>query len=194
MLDDLTTLRIERLRLAAALAHAIPQVALELHLEHGTSLVVSHDRSLSPDLSPCEFRTLVSRVSEHRDSILESGWVSEVDTITVGGHNVTVDGGSVAVVHPEHGRRITVFTTALASDGVMESARAVAKEFVETDPTAIVALRDVQLRVEHDPLLHTSVVILPWSVEEEVDDALYLTNAIAQRCWVDEFLAATPIR
>jgi hypothetical protein len=70
----------------------------------------------------------------------------------------------------------------------------VAEEFIERDPSAIVALRDVQLRVDRDEVLGVSIVTLPWSDPEDDAESVFITNAIAERCAVDAFLGAAASR
>ncbi|HPB45266.1 MAG: hypothetical protein M9952_02280 [Microthrixaceae bacterium] len=193
MLGDELTYLIERLRLAATLTHAIPHVGLELAPRHGQALVISHDRSLSPDMTPCEFRSLVARMVSNHDIVRDLGWIGDLAAIRLGGHRVTTNGVSVAVVNPSDQRRISAFATTLHADAVMDSARAMARDAIANDPDAREALRDVQLRVEHDPQLGASTVIMPWAAEEAIEDLLQLTDAIAQRCWVDELVTAVSV-
>lgn len=193
MSDDHTALLRERLRHAASLVHAIPQLALELGVDHGPHVLVSHNAALRPDVTPCEFRHMLAGLVEHNPLLVGFGWINEVQSVSVGGVGVTSTDGVVSVPARGAAARITAFTTDLDTPMVMSSARQVAEELIESDPCAVVALRQVQIRVDRDDVLGVSVVTLPWpEADDDIgDEAGFITAAIADRCAVDAFLEAT---
>lgn len=185
----------ERLRLAASLVHALPQLALELGVDHGPHVLVSHHAALDPDVSPCEFRRMVADVCEHNPLLVGVGWMREIRTIEVGGIGATCTDGVVSLVARGDATRITAFVTDLDPTRVMVAARQVAEEMIDRDPCAVVALRQVQLRVVHDDVLGVSVVTLPWpDADDDGDEAVFITAAIADRCAVDAFVETTASR
>lgn len=194
MSDDHTVLLLERLRMAASLVHALPQLGLELGVDHGPHVLVSHHAGLNPDVSPCEFRRMVAHLVDNNPLLVGFGWMREIQSIEIGGIDATYDGSIVSLAATGDAERITAFVTDLDSNEVMTSARQVAEELIERDPCAIVALRQVQLRVDRDEVLGVSVVTLPWSDVDDPDESIFITNAIAERCTVDAFLAATASR
>lgn len=198
MSDDHTALLMERLRLAASLVHALPQLGLELGVDHGPHVLVSHSAALNPDVSPCEFRRTVAHLVDHNPLLVGFGWIREVTTIEIGGVGVTCTDGIVSMAATGDAARVTAFTTDLDTPLVMTSARQVAEELIDVDPCAIVSLRQVQLRVDRDEVLGVSVVTLPWPDALEDgdtdDEAIFITSAIAERCAVDAFIEATTSR
>jgi hypothetical protein len=198
MSDDHTALLLERLRLAASLVHALPQLGLELGVDHGPHVLVSHNAALQPDVTPCEFRRMVAHLLDNNPLLVGFGWIREIRTIEIGGVGATCTDGIVSVVATGDAARVTAFVTDLDTPMVMASARQVAEELIERDPCAIVSLRQVQLRVDRDEVLGVSVVTLPWhdavTDDDGDDEAVFITAAIAERCAVDAFLAATSSR
>lgn len=194
MSDDHTALLLERLRLAASLVHAIPQLALELGVDHGPHVLVSHHGDLDPDISPCEFRKMVAHVVDRHPLLVGFGWIREVRSMEIGGIGVTSTDGIVSMAATGDACRVTAFATELDTARVMITARQVAEDMIDRDPCAVVALRQVQLRVDHDDTLGVSVVTLPWHDADDDAEARFITSAIAERCAVDALLDATASR
>lgn len=182
---------VERLRLAAALAHTVPEVALELTVGRGPHLVVSHDTGLAPDVSPCDLRRLVTELAA--DERLAHGftWIRDLSRIDVGGTGVRCADGVVTVIRPAS--LTTAFATRLDDRGVVAAAREIGAELVEDDPCAVVVLRHVHPRVHHDVVLGTSTVTIQWT-PTDAEEAQFITAAVARRCWVDELTGAVPAR
>lgn len=182
---------VERLRLATALAHAVPGTALELSVEHGPHVVVSSDDALAPDVSPCELRRLVGDLTSSGHAAFGSWWLHDVTAIRVGGNGVHCVDGIVTVRRPD--RLTTAFATQLDDAGVLAAAREVGAELVAEDPCAVVVLRRAHLRVHHDPGIGASAVTAEWSTDE-AEEAQLVTAAVALRCWVDELASTIPAR
>lgn len=191
---DHTNLLVERLRLATSLVHALPQLGLELGVHNGPHVLVSHHRALNPDVTPCEFRRMVADLADHNPLLVGFGWMREITTVEIGGAGTRSDDGIVVIDRNGDAPKLTAFATDLDPDDVMVSARQVAAELIERDPCAIVALREVQIRVDHDEVLRTSVVMLPWSDHTDDDEAAFITTAIAERCAVDALLRSLASR
>lgn len=182
---------VERLRLAAALAHTVPEVALELTVGRGPHLVVSHDAALAPDVNPCELRRLVIELGADERLARGLTWIRDLSRIDVGGTGVHCADGVVAVARA--GAITTAFATRLDDRGVIAAAREVGAEFVDDDPCAVVVLRHVHPRVHHDVALDTSTVTIQWT-PSDAEEAQFITAAVARRCWVDELTRAVPAR
>ena len=134
MSDDHTALLMERLRLAASLVHAHPQLGLELGVDHGPHVLVSHDAALQPDVSPCEFRRMVAHLIDNNPLLVGFGWIREITSIEVGGVDATAFDGVVSMAATGDASRVTTFVTDLDTPMVMASARQVAEELIERDP------------------------------------------------------------
>lgn len=182
---------VERLRLATALAHTVSEVALELCVGRGPHLVVSHDAGLAPDIDPCELRRLVAELASDGRAAFAFSWLRDLASIHVGGTGVHCADGVVTVTRP--GRLLTAFATRLDDRGVLAAAREVGAELVAEDPSAVVVLRQVHLRVHHDPCIDAAAVTAEWA-PDAAEEAQLVTAAVARRCWVDELVAAVPVR
>ncbi|MFN8051440.1 MAG: hypothetical protein U0Q22_08395 [Acidimicrobiales bacterium] len=186
MTDDLLRLQLQRLRLAAALVHATPHLALELSLPRGARLLVSHDASVAPDVDACEFRELVGRLAEQGPLLAGFGWIRDIAHIDVVGVGATIDADVVTTIGPQRGA--STFVTTLSPIDVQASARGLAQDLIAVDPSAVVALRDVRVEIHHDDRLDVSVVTLPATNPDDVDDTAFIAAAIARRCRIDEFV------
>lgn len=96
------SLELVQLRLAAALTHQLPTVALTVWSSDGPSFVVSRDRRHHPDLSACALREMVRGAMTGTGSRSVPEWLHDVADLTVDGLGVRhVGDGVVAVEHGE---------------------------------------------------------------------------------------------
>ncbi len=93
--------QLDRLRLAAAAAHQIPNVSMTLWPVDGPSVVVSRLPEHQPDLSPCTLRALVMAVLAGDPAPVGLRWMFDLADITVGGSIVRHLGDGV--VHLDGG-------------------------------------------------------------------------------------------
>ena len=87
--------QLTNLRLAAGLAHTVPDAELQLHCEHGAHVTIG--RIESADMTPCQFRAvmiamLADRAGRHHGP---SSPAARVTAVTLGGSLEEVGGGVV---------------------------------------------------------------------------------------------------
>lgn len=82
---------VEQLRVGVSFAHAIPAALLTLRLDRGRVLRCAHDRSLSPDLHPCQARRLLADACNGGPA----DWVDEVVGLDLGGPKLADHGGGL---------------------------------------------------------------------------------------------------
>ncbi len=71
------------LRVATALAHALPRSVAELHFDDGRILRVSHEPAFRPILDPCVLRqAVVAHTNSHPSAPL---WLERVERVEIGG-------------------------------------------------------------------------------------------------------------
>jgi hypothetical protein len=106
--EDLRLLVDPSFRCSVALSHAVRGLLLELHLDDGRRLPVSHDPAFAPVLSPCHVRLALSQAAVGA----APGWLAAVVGWSVGGPFAEpLGGGVVAVDRVEDGRTATLATT-----------------------------------------------------------------------------------
>lgn len=157
-----------RLRLAAALAHRVPEVALTLWCPDGPSVVVSRLDRHHPDLSACDFRAAVrSSMSTGRPPI-DTSWLGSGPDLSVDGIGVRHVGDGVVAV--DHGDGRGRWWPTLLDPGVLTvvlgDAAAAALESEVVDPAVLAAcevaahpdrelgVTVVQLRTPPGPVCH----------------------------------------
>lgn len=170
-------IRLDALRLAAALAHSVPDTRLRLTTDLGVAVEIG--RHTDADLGPCQFRQAVAAGSCPGATDC-SRWIGEV----------SLDGALGEVRGPVHRYRpdgaVRVFATTLHHD----VAAAVVAEAAEENCADAELLAAADARVVADPMLGVSVVFLripdtpPWVVDRLADD-------IAARCLVAELIGGS---
>jgi hypothetical protein len=178
-----------RLRLAAALTHLVPPLALTIWPVRGPSVVVSRLGRQHPDLSACTFRSMVAAVMAGEAPPVGLPWLLEVEDLSVDGIGVRHVGDGVVAL--EHGTgQGRWWPTLLDSDAltsvVADAAVGVLEE--ELVPAEVVARTEVAAHVDTE--LGVTVVQLrtpPGSVvhERRCDS---LARALARSCVVAELL------
>ncbi len=190
-----------RLRLAAALTHLVPPLALTIWPLRGPSVVVSRLGRQHPDLSACTFRTMVAAAMAGEPPPVGLPWLLEVEDLSVDGIGVRhVGDGVVALEHGTEqgvghgaghgtgqGRWWPTLLDAEALTSVVADA-AVGVLEAELVPTEVVASTEVAAHVDTE--LGVTVVQLrtpPGSVvhERRCDS---LARALARSCVVAELL------
>lgn len=178
-----------RLRLAAALTHQLPSVALTIWPVAGPSVVVARSASHRPDLTACALRSMVRTATEEASTPAALQWLFDVTDLTVEGVGVRhVGDGVVAVDHGEHVGRWwptllgpDVLTTAVAD------AAAVALEDELVSPE-VVAECDVAAHVDGE--LGVTVVQLraPAGSIDHDRRCDALARALGRACVISELL------
>ena len=179
-----------RLRLAAALAHQVPPLALTVWPAHGPSVVVARLVRHHPDLSACSFRSMVAASMAGEPAHVGLPWLPEVDDLSIDGIGVRhVGDGVVAVEHGEGQGRWwpTLLDAQTLTSVVAEAAVGVLEdELVEPD---VVARAEVAAHVDRE--LGVTVVQLRTPsgavVHERRCDSL--ARALSRSCVVAELLA-----
>lgn len=106
-----------RLRLAAALTHQVPDLALTIWAHDGPSVVVSRQARHHPDLSACALRAMVRSTMVTGRPPIGLGWAFSVGDLSVDGIGVRhVGDGVVAVDHGDHQGRW--WPTLLGTDSI----------------------------------------------------------------------------
>lgn len=178
-----------RLRLAAALTHLVPPLALTIWPVRGPSVVVSRLGRQHPDLSACTLRTMVAAAMAGEPPPVGLPWLLEVEDLSVDGIGVRhVGDGVVALEHgTSQGRWWPTLLDAEALTSVVADA-AVGVLEEELVPAEVVASTEVAAHVDTE--LGVTVVQLrtpPGSVvhERRCDS---LARALARSCVVAELL------
>jgi hypothetical protein len=180
-----------RLRLAAALTHLVPPLALTIWPVRGPSVVVSRLGRQQPDLSACTFRSMVAAALAGEPPPVGLPWLLEVDDLSVDGIGVRhVGDGVVALEHGTGQGRWwpTLLGAEALTSVVADAAVGVLEE--ELVPADVVAHTEVAAHVDAE--LDVTVVQLrtpPGSVvhERRCDS---LARALARSCVVAELLTA----
>ncbi len=166
---------LETLRLAAALAHTVPDVDLSIATEAGPTITIG--RHPSADLDPCRFRQAVA-AGTFPGATDCSQWISDLE---IGG-SLTPIGG---VTYRFRGDgAVRVFATLLSHDA---TADLVAERATELDLPD-----DAEARVLADTMLGLSVVRLrvpgvpPWTLDR-------VAGSVAGTCLVAEVIAASRV-
>lgn len=162
----------ERLRLAAALAHQVDQVAVTLWRGGGPAVVVARCRSHLPDLSPCDFRSLV---------LSGTGGLLPADEVTVEGQGVLHVGDGVVSL----GGGRWCWATLLDGDAVVTTLGAAAADLVDRY-RAPVEQAEVRATVDADLGATVVGVTLPPDVDRRHAEGFL--RALARACTVDELL------
>jgi hypothetical protein len=191
------TLDLVRLRLAAALTHQLPALALTLWASDGAAIVVSRDAANHPDLSACELRAVVAatRRGLRPPPVLRQALECATD-LSVEGIGVRHVGDGVVAAErgvPEGGRGAAGrwWPTLLGPDEVTAVLAEAAVAVLESDlvPARLVATAEVSAHV--DPELGVTVVELRSQSDNVADERRSdeLARALARACVVAELLA-----
>jgi hypothetical protein len=170
-----------RLRLAAALTHQLPAIALTIWPGDGPSVVVARDCRHQPDLSACALRRLVRAAMVGEEVPLALRWLLDAEGLTVDGVGVRhVGDGVVAVGEGERPGRW--WPTLLDTDALV-AALSPADDLVE----------GAEVAAHVDAVLGVTLVELrtpPGSVGQE-RRADRLARSLARTCVISELLEAT---
>jgi hypothetical protein len=193
-----TTPDLCRLRLAAALTHQLPAVALTLWAADGAAVVVSRDATVHPDLSACEFRALVAATRRGlRPSPPLARLLEGTTDLSVEGIGVRHVGDGV--VAADHGARDgdrhgagRWWPTLLGPEDVPAVLADAAVALLERDvvPARMVAAAEVSAHV--DPELGVTVVELRSPTDNVADERRTdeMARALGRACVVAELLAS----
>lgn len=170
-----------RLRLAAALTHHLPAVALTIWPSNGPSVVVARECRHHPDLSACALRRLVHAANAGQDVPLALRWVLDAADLTVDGVGVRHVGDGVVAV--KHGDRLGRWWPTLLDPEALVTACSGGSDLVD----------GVRLAAYLDMVLGVTLVELqlpPGTVEQERRGDR-LARELARSCVISELLEAT---
>ena len=187
-----------RLRLAAALTHQLPAVALTLWASDGTSIVVSRDAANHPDLSACELRAVLAatrrglRPPPVLRQVLECSTDLSVEGIGVRHVGDGVVAAERGVPERHRGGAGRWWPTLLGPDEVAAVVAEAAVAVLESDvvPARLVAAAEVSAHVDQE--LGVTVVELRSPGDDVADERRSdeLARALGRACVVAELLAA----
>ncbi len=166
---------LESLRIAAALAHTVPDVDLSITTGAGPTITIG--RRPDADLDPCRFRQAVA-AGTFPGATDCSQWIDGLDL----GGSLSSAGGATYRFRPDGAVR--VFAALLSHDVTAELVAERANELDLPD--------DAEARVMADTLLGLSVVrfrapgVPPWALDRAADD-------LAGACLVAEVIAASRV-
>jgi hypothetical protein len=181
--------RLGSLRLAAALTHQLPPVALTVWAATGPALVVSRDARQHPDLSACELRSLVAAAVRGLRPPPELSWVLEAVDLTVEGIGVRhVGDGVVAAEHDAASGRW--WPTLLGPDAVVTVLGEAAMSLLEDDTLAPSLIARAEASAHVDTELGVTVVQLRAPTGSVAEDRATdeLARALSRACVVGELL------
>jgi hypothetical protein len=129
-MDTERVLDLTRLRLAAAVAHQVPSVALTIWSTDGPTVVIARLERHHPDLSACAFRSMVRSAMQGQPPV-GLGWAFDVADLTIDGIGVRHVGDGVVAVERSDGQGRwwpTLLPVDMLTRVVADSAAAVLEE------------------------------------------------------------------
>lgn len=180
----------DALRLAAALVHTLPSVALVLSPDHGPEVVVGSDRRCLPDLSPCDLRRLVG--AEQRGEGPELTWLSSLERLELGGPDVAAVVEDVIRVGGRD-EPVLAFATLLGPLSTRAVLRDVGAELLGAAAVEPALLRSLRASTFHDEVLDVTTVVVAEPAGAPTPGpgtALDVVLASTRACRVEELLGS----
>lgn len=177
----------DSLRLAAALVHTLPSVALVLRPDHGPEVVVGSDRRCLPDLSPCDLRRLVD--ADRRGEGHDLTWLSCLQGLELGGPDVSAVVEDVIRVGGRD-EPVLAFATLLGPLATRAVLRDVGAEMLAAGRVDRALLGQLRASTFHDELLDVTTVIVAESAGPGPASALDVVLASTRACRVAELLGS----
>ncbi|WP_040491965.1 hypothetical protein [Ilumatobacter nonamiensis] len=161
---------LERLRLAAALCHAVPGAQLRLHTDRDETVVVGHH--VGADIDPCAMRRVVAASACPHQPDLSA----HLSGMEVGGALIDLGGGVAGSQHA--GREQRWIASLLPADRIIS--------ILDDSGSGLIPDDAMKATVKPDPGLGVTVLMIT-SIDPRFDHALdAVVEQVAASCFVEE--------